>query len=165
MLLIWTTPSRWEEPSRHRHHQTHRIAEADGPVLLGRLLDRIEAAARTRTPLAVTLYAGHRYHDMPAHWRGIRYVPARRNDRPQAELALALGAGTTPLYWTGTDEHSYTSKGSSDGDEPGLRYLERGGETSAPAWSLVPASQAREALWEFHRTGGRRPGNITWQRR
>jgi Immunity protein Imm1 len=164
MLLIWTTPSRWEEPSRPSHHQTHRIAKADDPELLGRLLDRIEAAARARTPLGITLYAGHHYHDTPAHWRGINYVRARHSDRPRPELALALGGDATPLHWTSADGRSYTSQGADGNDEPELRYLDRGEETSAPAWSLISAGRAREALWDFHRTGGRQPGDLTWQR-
>jgi hypothetical protein len=50
MLLTWTEPTRPD-------HQQER---ADDPAVLGKLLDRIDAAATAGTPLAFQLYAGHR---------------------------------------------------------------------------------------------------------
>jgi Immunity protein Imm1 len=161
MLLIWTTPTRWTEPLRPRHHQTHSIALADDPAALDKLLDHI--AARARKPLAVTLYAGHHYHDEPDRWDDARHIPAHPSDRPQPELTLTLGADTTPLHWTSADGRKYTSQSPASDNEPGFRYLDGGHEAYAPAWSLIPVRQARDALREFHQAGGHRPRNTTWQ--
>jgi immunity protein Imm1 of predicted polymorphic toxin system len=152
MLLIWT------DPTRPDHQQEH----ADAPAVLDKLLDRIDAAARTGTPLAVQLYAGHHYPE-PAHWEGTRRIPADPGHSPQPELLITLGADTTPLYWTSPDGREYTSKGPASTHEPEFTYLYGGQESYAPAWSLIPAVQALDALREFHQTGGQQPRNTTWQ--
>jgi hypothetical protein len=155
MLLIWTRPA--------LRKALHRIELADDLAALDELLDHVNGAARARTPLAVKLYAGQHYLDEPDRWDGARHIPAHPSDRPQPELLLTLGADTTPLYWTGTDGREFASKGPASNDEPRFRYLDHGQKTSAPAWSLIPARQARDALREFHQTGGQQPRNTTWQ--
>jgi hypothetical protein len=152
MLIIWTDPTRPD-------NQQER---ADDPAVLGKLLDRIDAAASAGTPLAVQLYAGHHYPE-PAHWEGTRHIPEDPGDSPQPELLLTLGADATPLYWISPDGREYASKGRCDADEPEFPYLYGGQESNAPAWSLIPVSQALDALWEFHQTGGQQPRNTTWQ--
>jgi hypothetical protein len=152
MLLIWTEPTRPD-------HQQER---ADDPAVLDKLLDRIDATARAGTPLAVQLYAGHHYPE-PAHWEGTCHLPADPGDSPQPELLITLGADTTPLYWTSPDGNEYISKGPARANDPEFTYLYGGQESYAPAWSLIPATQALDALREFHQTGGQQPRNTIWQ--
>jgi hypothetical protein len=162
MLLIWTRPALRSGRRSHRK-AVHRIELADDLVALDEHLDQLNSAARAGTPLAVKLYAGRHYLDEPGRQDGARHIPAHPSDRPQPELLLTLGAGTTPLYWTGADGRQFASKGPASTGEPRFRYLDHGQETSAPAWSLIPAGQARDALREFHQTGGQQPRNTTWQ--
>jgi hypothetical protein len=47
--------------------------------------------------------------------------------------------------------------------EPELEFFYGGQESYAPAWSLVPAEQAREAARQFLASSGQRPAAITWR--
>jgi hypothetical protein len=149
----------WTDPGRPDDQQE----TADSPGILNKLLDRLDAhAAQQGTPLAVQIYAGHRYPEA-AHWQGTGHIPADPGDGPRPVLLLTVGADTTPLYWISPDGQEYTSKGPGNADEPEFEYLYGGQESYAPASTLIPAKQARAAAEHFHTTNGQRPDTITWQ--
>lgn len=74
-------------------------------------------------------------------------------------LLVTVGADRVPLYWPDTDEHS---RGDATTDRgPEFEFL-LGIHTVFPAWSAIPAEQAREAARLFFTSGGKRPENVTW---
>ena len=129
---------------------------------LDELLDRLhKEGLLSGSANAVQIYAGQRYPE-EGHGDESGWIPADPGDGPQPVLFLTVGTDQTPVYWIEADGREHTSKNASD-DEPEFEYLYGGQESYAPAWSLIPANQAREAARQFLATGGQRPGNITWR--
>lgn len=151
MLVIWRDQPHHED----RKQPVHTTAELD------ELIDSIHTAADTDCPSAVQLYAGDRYPEN-AHWKAETWVPEDPGDGPQPVLFFTAGAKETPVYWIGPDGTEHTSTGTTQADEPELEYLYGGQESYAPAWSLIPAGQAREAARQFLKDHGKRPLGITW---
>jgi hypothetical protein len=152
MLVIW----RDQPHHQDQKHPVRTVTELDD------LVDCIHAAADHDYPTAVQLYAGDHYPER-GHWQAETWIADDPGDGPRPVLFFTAGAKETPLYWIEPDGTEYTSTGPSADDEPEFEYSYGGQESYAPAWSLIPADQAREAARQFLATGGQRPGNITWQ--
>jgi hypothetical protein len=155
MLVLWR-----DLAHEFTADQQQRIE--DTPAL-DALLDNLhQQASADDYPHAVGIYAGNHYPD-DAHGQGDQWIPADAGDGPQPELMLVIGTTQSPVDWTAPDGANHTSTGTTDSDEPELEFFLGGQESYAPAWSLVPTEQARQAARLFVASGGQRPGNITWR--
>jgi hypothetical protein len=155
MLILWT------DLTNNRHEQ--QSIDPTDPAGLEDLMDRLhDRAHRDGDPAAVQIYAGNRY-PQSSHYSNGRHVPDDPGDGPQPVLFLTVGSEHSPVYWIEADGSEHTSKGAGKADEAEFEYLYGGQESYAPAWSLVPHEQAREAARQFVVTGGQRPANITWR--
>jgi len=139
------------------------IQHVDGQAGLDKLLDSLhEQATHDDYPHSVVIYAGERYPE-EGHGDAGGWIPADPGDGDRPELCLVVGAQQSPLYWTSADGARSTSTGPATSDEPELEYFHGGQESYAPASSLIPTEQAREAARQFIACNGKRPGNITWR--
>jgi hypothetical protein len=155
MLILWTNLT------NNRHEQQH-VDPAD-LVELNTLLDRLhDQACHDGGPAAVQIYAGNHY-PQDRHYENGHHVPGDPGDGPQPVLFLTVGDEHSPVYWIEASGQEHTSEGLGGPDDPEFEYLYGGQESYAPAWSLVPREQAREAARQFMASGGQRPGNITWR--
>lgn len=153
MLVIW----------RDSEHVSDDQQRVDTTAELDTLLDRLHRRATAdHYPHYVFIYAGNRYPE-EGHGRGDRWIPADPGDGPQPEILFTVGNGATPVYWNTAGGDEYSSKGPDDKDEPEFEYFYGGQESYAPAWSLIPHDQAREAARIFVASNGQRPDNITWR--
>jgi hypothetical protein len=152
MLVIWPD---------HQRQGSQNTAVADAAEL-DTLLDRLHQQARTSGhPDAIQLYPGHRY-PQPGHFDHDTWIPDDPGDGPLPELLLTVGADVSPVYWDEPGGIEDSSTGTASTDEPEFEYLHSGQLSYAPAWSLVPTAQARQAARLFVTSGGKRPANITW---
>jgi hypothetical protein len=127
------------------------------------LLDRLHRQGQyDGTANVVQIYAGDQYPE-EGHGEGDRWIPADPGDGPQTVLFFTLGADHSPVYWIEPSGREHTSLGVPGNDEPEFEYLYGGQESYAPAWSLVPTEQAREAARQFLASGGKQPENIIWR--
>jgi hypothetical protein len=126
------------------------------------LLDRLHQQSQHHgTANAIQIYAGDRYPE-EGHGENGRWIPPDPGDGPQPVLFFTLGTDHSPLYWIEPSGHEHTSLGIPGNDEPEFEYLYGGQESYAPAWSLIPTGQARQAARLFMASGGQQPANITW---
>jgi hypothetical protein len=148
----------WRGPGQVSDQQQHIITAEE----LDALIDRLHSQATAdHYPQHVLIYPGDRYPEA-AHGEADRRIPDDPGDGPRPELVFTIGADHSPVYWYEPDGREHTSQGPAEGDEPEFEYFCGGQQSYAPAWSLIPAAQAREAARQFVTSGGQRPGNITW---
>ena len=119
-------------------------------------------AAADQYPHAVVIYPGDHYPE-EGHGQGNQWIPADPGDGPLPELCLTVGTGQSPVFWDEPGQPELLSQGTAQDAEPELEFFYGGQESYAPAWSLIPAEQAREAARQFIVSDGKRPANITWR--
>lgn len=155
MLAMWRDREHEYDDDQQQHIST--VAELDA------LLDRLHRQATAdHYPHAVIIYPGNRYPD-EGHGAGSQWIPANPGDGPQPELCLTVGAEHSPLFWDQPGQPEYLSKGHNGGADHEFEFFYGGQESNAPAWSLVPTADAREAARQFLTSGGTQPPAITWQ--
>jgi Immunity protein Imm1 len=153
MLIMWRPLGHVDEAELH----------IDAPDALDALLDRLHRQAIADDyPHAAFIYAGEHYPEI-GHAENGSWIPATPGDGKQPELLLTVGTEQSPVYWTDPADNQHISQGPAGSDHPELEYFSGGQETYAPAWSLVPTGQAREAARQFVASGGQRPANVTWR--
>ncbi|HEY3956207.1 MAG TPA: Imm1 family immunity protein [Streptosporangiaceae bacterium] len=151
-LIMWRGPGQVSD--QQQHIQT--------PGELDATLDRLHSQATAdRYPQYILIYPGDCYPE-DGHGEADRWVPADPGDGPRPELVLTIGAVDSPVYWYERDGREHASQGTAHDEEPEFEYFCGGQQSYAPAWSLIPHEQAREAARQFVATGGQRPDNITW---
>lgn len=119
--------------------------EAEDRAALDAQLDVLDRAARHQhRPIAVTIWAGSR---------------ADGSDGPA--LTVTVGADHAAVQWTRPPGEALVSSNGTTTEEPWFEFDYGGDLSDLPAWTLIPATTARDAAHAFFQDQ-QRPAEISW---